>query len=188
MIPSVKGSAFRSVADDVRRLIHEGVIESDSLDDAYRNLLDHAHTPLSWVPIAGYGALLDLLAKTEGGWDPKAYLRERGKTAAARLLAGSYEAFAAEPGTWGRRTGETMLGMARLLYNFMTWKFAALPDGAYEVTVDSAADFPEAARETAHGFVGEYATRAAGQPVVVESERPTRERVVYRIRLAASQR
>lgn len=184
MTPSVKGSAFQSVVDDVRRLIEQGAIERESLGDSYLGLLEQAHTPLSWVPIAGYGALLDLLAKTEGGLDPKDYLRGRGKMAAARLLSGSYEAFAAEPGTWGRRTGETMLGIARLLYNFMTWRFSALPGDVYEVYVEDAADFPEAARETAHGFVAEYAARAAGRPVLVESERPTRDRVVYRIRLA----
>jgi hypothetical protein len=188
MVPSVKGSAFQSVADDARRLVSMDVIERDALDPKYQPLLEQVQTPLSWVPISGYGALLDLLAKTEGGRDPKAYLRGRGRIAAARLLDGNYEAFKAGPGTWGRRTGETMLGIARLLYNFMEWSFVALPDDVCEVRVDGCASFPEAARETAHGFLQEYAERAAGQPVVVESARPRDEHIVYRIRLAGDSR
>jgi hypothetical protein len=92
--------------------------------------------------------------------------------------------FSAESGTWGRRTGESMLGIARMLYNFTTWSFAELPDDVHEVRVDGAAAFPDAARETAHGFLFEYATRAAGRPVVIESSRPTSDRLVYRIRVA----
>jgi hypothetical protein len=184
MVPSVKGSAFQSVADDVKRLIYKGVIESKSLDKDVRAILEKPYTPLSWMPIASYGALLDLLAKTEGGLDPKEYLRGRGKAAAERLLAGAYESFSAEPGTWGRRTGDSMLGIARMLYNFTAWSFSRLPGDVHEVCVDAAADFPEAARETAHGFLAEYARRAAGRAVVVESQRPTPDRIVYRIRVA----
>lgn len=184
MIPSIKGSAFQSVADDVKRLIQEGVIESSALDPEIRAVLEKPCTPLSWMPMSCYGAMLDLLAKTEGGLDPKDYLRRRGKAAAERLLAGAYESFSAEPGTWGRRTGESMLGIARMLYSFTTWSFTQLPGDVHEVHVDGAAAFPEAARETAHGFLAEYARRAAGRAVAVESRRPTQDRIVYRISVA----
>jgi hypothetical protein len=54
----------------VKRLIAD---ESHRREHARRTplraLLDKPITPLSWMPIAGYGALLDLLAKTEGGLD-----------------------------------------------------------------------------------------------------------------------
>jgi hypothetical protein len=52
------------------------------------------------------------------------------------------------------------------------------------VCVDGAADFPDSARETAHGFLAEYASRAAARPVAVDSRRPTLDRIVYRIRVA----
>src|SRR5688572_24030687 len=143
MVASIKGSAFQSVADDVKRLIRKGVIESHALDARTREILEKPYTPLSWMPIASYGALLDVLAKTEGGLDPKEYLRGRGKAAAERLLAGAYESFSAEPGTWGRRTGDSMLGIARMLYNFTTWSLLQLPGDVHEVCVDGAADFPD---------------------------------------------
>lgn len=184
MVPSIKGSAFQSVADDVKRLIHKGVIESSALDQETRTVLEKPYTPLSWMPMSSYGAMLDLLAKTEGGLDPKEYLRGRGKAAAERLLSGAYESFSAEPGTWGRRTGESMLGIARMLYNFTSWSFTQLPGDVHEVCVDGAAQFPDSARETAHGFLAEYARRAAGRAVVIESRRPTPDRIVYRIRVA----
>jgi hypothetical protein len=184
MIPSVKGSAFQSVADDVKRLIGEGVIDSGALDPSLRRVLEMPCTPLAWMPIASYGALLEVLAKTEGGLDPKEYLRRRGRAAAQRLLGGAYESFSAERGTWGRRTGESMLGIARMLYNFTTWSFAELPGEVHEVRVDGAEAFPEAARETAHGFLAEYAARAAGRAVAIESRRAAPDQIVYRIRVA----
>lgn len=188
-VPSVKGSIFQSVAEDVRRLVERGVATLDEveaeLDEKDRDLLQaRAVTPLSWVPIATYGRLLEVLARFEGGGDRAAYLRKRGATAAERLLSGTYEAFAAAPGTWGRRTGEAMLGIGQLLYNFTQWSFAELPGDVFEISAGDAAEFPEAARETAHGFLAYYASRASGQEAVVESERPKPDCIVFRIRLA----
>lgn len=187
-VPSVKGSIFQSVADDVRRLMERSdaaakEVEAE-LDEGECGLLEDRVTPLTWVPISTYGRMLELLARLESGGDRRAYLRDRGRRAAERLLSGTYEAFAASPGTWGRRTGEAMLGIGQLLYNFSHWSFAELPGDVFEISAGGAAQFPDAARETAHGFLAYYAARASGQEAVVESERPSPDRIVYRIRLA----
>jgi hypothetical protein len=112
------------------------------------------------------------------------YLRARGARAAERLLSGSYSGFAVEPGTWGPRVGQTMIGIGKLLYNFTEWTFREAPGGAFEIGVLHAADYPETARHTAHGFLQWFAERAAGRALRVESQRPTPDRIVFRIESA----
>ena len=184
-VPSIKGSAFQSVVEDVKRLIDSGRLDADEVSEKLsgkdRGILDAVVTPVAWLPIATYGRLLDLLASEEGGADPVDYLRKRGARAAERLLSGSYSGFVAESGTWGPRVGQMMLGVGKLLYNFTEWTFRELPGGVFEIGVEKAAELPEAARHTAHGFLHWFAERAAGKPMQVESTRTSPDRIVFRI-------
>jgi hypothetical protein len=183
-VPSIKGSAFRSVAEDVKRLIDEGALEPSEvarqLSDKDRGFLDTEITPLAWCPIATYGRMLELLAREEGGADPIAYLKARGARAADVMLSGIYESFKAAPGTWGPRVGQTMMGIGKLLYNFTSWSFRAAGD-AFEIEVADAREYPEPARFTATGFLRRFAEHAAARPMHVESARPTPDRIVFRI-------
>lgn len=184
-VPSVKGSAFQSVVEDVKRLVDEGRIDLDDLGgqltEKDRGMLDAVVTPVSWVPIETYGRMLELLAREEGGKDPAAYLHERGARAAERLLSGNYAVFAAEPGTWGPRVGQTMTGIGKLLYNFTDWKFRRVDEEIFEIDCDQAREYPEPARLTAQGFLHWFAERAAGRPMQVESHRPDSDRITFRI-------
>lgn len=56
-------------------------------------------------------------------------------------------------GNWGKRTGDIMMGMGKLLYNFTTWSFSELGAGVYRTPCDHAEEFPECAVHTAHGFL-----------------------------------
>lgn len=187
-VPSIKGSAFQSVAEDVKRLVDQGRLDPEDLerhlDDKDRGLLDAVITPVAWFPIATYGRLLELLAREEGGVDPMAYLRERGARAAERLLSGTYGSYAAEPGTWGPRVGQTMIGIGKLLYNFTTWSFRSADGDVFEIEARDARDYPETARHTAQGFVRWFAEHAAGRPMRVDSSRPTPDHIVFRIQPA----
>jgi hypothetical protein len=184
-VPSIKGSAFRSVREDVKRLVDQGRIEPEELlsflSDKDRELLDTVITPVSWVPIETYAHMLELLALEEGGNDTIRYLRDRGARAAEQLLSGTYQSFAAKPGTWGRHVGETMMGMGKLLYNFSDWSFHAETDDVCEIRVTDALHFPDPARFTAEGFLKWFAEHAADRPMRVESSRPSPDRVVIRL-------
>lgn len=184
-VPSVKGSAFQSVAEDVKRLLDAGTIDPDDLDavltEKDRGLLDAVVTPVSWVPIASYGRMLQLLARAEGGADPDAYLHQRGARAAERLLSGSYAVFAAEPGTWAPRVGQTMTGIGKLLYNFTEWSFRNAGDEVFEIDCRGARDYPEPARLTAEGFLHWFSERAADRPMQVTSHRPDPDCITFRI-------
>ena len=185
MRPSIKGSAFQSVIEDVRRLEGEGRLEAADLDEALtekdRGILDTVVTPVAWYPMETYARLLELLVREEGGDDPVGYLCTRGARAAERLLAGAYGSFAAEPGTWGPRVGQTMIGIGKLLYSFSTWGFRQVADQVFEIEVNDAREFPDVARYTAQGFVRWFAAAAAGRSMRVESTRPSPDRIVFRV-------
>jgi len=187
-VPSIKGSAFGSVREDVKRLVDQGRIDPEeiatSLSDKDRRLLDSPITPVSWVPIESYARMLELLAIEEGGTDAVRYLRDRGAHAAEVLLSGTYQSFAAEPGTWGRHVGETMMGMGKLLYNFTEWTFHLETDDACEIHVCDALHFPDPARYAAEGFLKWFAEHAADRPMRVSSTRSSGDCVVIRIESA----
>lgn len=185
-VPSVKGSTFQIVLDDVKRAVDEGRLDPSELDaklsDKDRGFLDETVTALQWLPIASYARILQLLVALEGGSDPVGYLRRRGARACERLLGGAYRGYKVEPGAWGRRTGETMIGIGRLLYNFTRWSFRELEPGAYEIGCEEAEDFPDCAVHTAHGFIEQYASYAAGREVEVHLERPDPSRFAFTVR------
>jgi hypothetical protein len=185
-VPSVKGSIFKSVADDVLRALDEGRVDrsdlESTLDEKEISLLDDVVTAVTWMPIATYGRLLELLARVEGGSGREAYLRDRGARAAEKLLAGTYHRFEAKPGEWGPKSGELMVGIAGVLYNFTTWSFGETQPGEWEIVAHDAGDFPDAAAHTAHGFLDWYANRASQTPIETRLSRPTPESVVFQMR------
>jgi hypothetical protein len=174
------------VADDVKRALAEGRLESADLEAALHEkelpLLDDVVTAVSWMPMATYGRMLDLLARVEGGSGREAYLRDRGARAAERLLAGTYHRFEAKPGEWGPKSGELMTGIAGVLYDFTTWHFGEIEPGEWEIVASDAGDFPDAAAHTAHGFLDWYANRASATPIETRLSRPAPDRIVFRLR------
>ncbi len=186
MTAAVKGSAFLSVQADVRRLVDAGQIDLDEvaadLSDKDRGCLDAYVTPVTWVPMETYGRLLALLARVEGGKDPIAYLRKRGREAARRLLGGAYQGFAKASGALDLRGIQIVIGVARMLYNFMTWEARTLPDQSFEITVREAADYPDAALHTAEGFLELYGELTTGVVPTVMSERQAPGEIVIIVR------
>jgi hypothetical protein len=178
---SIKGSAFQSVQADIQRLIDRGDLDLEEIGDGLtakdRDWLDAFVTPVSWMPIATYGRLLELLAQLEGGEDPVAYLRGRGREAGKRLLGGAYQGFARASGGLDLKGVQIVIGVARLLYDFMKWEARALADGAFEVCVREARDFPTPALHTAEGFLELYGELTCGKRPSVASTRPTADTI-----------
>lgn len=170
--PAIKGSAFQSVVDDLRRLVDEGRVDLDEIDlsEKDRKYLDMI-TPVTWVPIACYDRLLQVLCRVEGGADPAGYLRKRGSRAAERLLEGSYESFKVATGSWGLRVAKSFVGISSMLYNFSRWSVAQADDEGIEFRVEDAQALPETALEAAQGFLAYFATLASGKAVDVTRTR-----------------
>jgi hypothetical protein len=188
--PSIKATGFQSAADDLARLVAAGRVSRAELearlpkeDFAY---LDRTLAASSWVPIATYARVCDLLLELEGGSDARAYFRARGRRAGERLhRAGLYKQFDASVETWGKRAGMIATTMSGVLYNFTRWTFATKEGRRpFEITVDDAREFPEYLRFVSEGFI-EYVSRhmSEGRGVHVSSERVTPDRIVITVQV-----
>jgi hypothetical protein len=181
MAASIKGSAFQSVQLDIQRLVDAGELDLDELGGGLtakdRDWLDTFVTPVSWMPIATYGRLLELLARVEGGEDPIDYLRGRGREAGKRLLGGAYQGYARAANGFDLKGVQIVVGVARLLYDFMQWDAIALPNGSFEILVRDAKEFPTPALHTAEGFLELYGELTSGKRPAIASMRPTADTV-----------
>jgi hypothetical protein len=192
-VPSIKGSALSSVVEDVNRLRAEGAIADETLEKALAPedvaiLAQEVQTAL-WYPIESYRRLTELLLGTEGRGDP-AYVIQRGERAGERLFdAGIYvqlqhgeeKARASRRGgsAFHERDGRLMVSLSGAMFNFTAWEYRLDGDAAI-IEVKDAADFPEVSRWAVQGFLQYTVSRLREMPVVVESERPAPDRVVYR--------
>jgi len=88
--PSVKGSIFRGVLDDLARVREEGRLSAEA-------------NPASWYPMESYARITQLLGDVEGA-GKDSYFVERGRASARRLIkAGLYQQLAFLP-RWNERT------------------------------------------------------------------------------------
>ncbi|MGH9887606.1 MAG: hypothetical protein ACREBE_18900, partial [bacterium] len=183
--PSIKATGFQGAADDLRVHVDSGRLPraelAARLEPEDLRYLDKPLAASTWVPIASYRRVVELLIELEADGAPEPYLHGRGVRSAERLhKIGLYRQFEASVDTWGARVGKIATTMASVIYNFTRWTFeSGEAHGDFKIFVDDARDFPEIARFTTQGFI-EYTSKVvSGGDVRVRSERPTPERVVY---------
>src|SRR5262245_53084124 len=89
-VPSIKGSAFLSVVEDLKGLVASGRIRRPELEIRLRasdlRILDDKVLPGLWYPLDTYRRLTEILLEIEGGGKPE-YVVRRGARAAERLFA-----------------------------------------------------------------------------------------------------
>ena len=93
--PSIKGSIFKGVIDDLARLQREGRVSQEEVDARLATedlaLLEGEINASAWYPMESYGRLMDLLGEVEAG-GKDAYFVERGRGSARRLMeSGLYQ-------------------------------------------------------------------------------------------------
>jgi hypothetical protein len=192
-VPSIKGTAYNSVHDDLHRMLDDGRISPEELEARLSRdeleLLESKVLATKWYAISTYRKLLALVAEKDAKGPVEEYLVERGWRAAERLAqAGIYRQLGADEGTgksWAARVANLVTKISGLLYNFTRWSVDEPQDpSVIQVTVDEAKDFGDECRYTAQGFVAFAATMMAGKPVKISSSRPTPDRIVYTVRRA----
>lgn len=182
--PGIKGSLFETVANDVRALVERGALSREALEARLEPddlpLLEEKIGAGFWYPMGTYQRLLETLRDVEGGRDPRAYLRERGASAARRLIEGGlYRQMDASVETWGERVGNIMVTLAPVIFNFGRWRCETRKDGSLELEVEDAAALPEVSRHVIEGFVAVMATRALRTEVEIHSERLAGDRIRF---------
>jgi hypothetical protein len=198
-IPSVKGSVFASVAEDVRKLIERGAVARDEvarrLTPADLRLLESEVFVSHWYDIRAYARLSELLRDTEGDGDNE-FLRQKGRETARRLLdAGLYAqleylqrtgvAKAKDPAARFEAFGRDLRLLSTLsgsILNFSRWTPDRDPAHAdrYVIQVSDAKDMPEALCWRSDGFVNEMATQH-GDKDLWTWERQGADLVVFRM-------
>ncbi len=197
--PSIKGSVFAEVVEDVNKLLARDELSDQELarwlSPSDRKLLETPISISSWYDIRAYGRLNELLrdVRGEGGND---YLRDRGAATANQLLeAGLYAQLeflhrtevAATTGDSARfeafgRDLDKLTTLSGSILNFSHWR--ALPDpdraGRYVIDITEAEPFPEVFCLRADGFVNQLANWH-GEEALWTWDRPSRDRVVFRM-------
>lgn len=196
--PSVKGLLVGGVVTSLRRLVERGSVSEDALEARLGvrslELLQAKVDPAVWYPIEHYRELVDLLWELEGRREPD-YMREKGRAWARRLYeAQRYQQLEyADTRTREIRSGDEAVRQGRLIASLIQtfWNFVEpavdldpdRPD-TLRLTLDGplASLFPDANRYTTEGFLNHMVERSGGHRRAT-SERPTPERIVFRLPL-----
>jgi hypothetical protein len=188
--PSIRGIALQKTLEDTARLLADGRISRERLEASVKpedlRLLDETLVPTLWYPIAAYGAYNQLLWEVEGGGREE-YLVERGRASARRIFeTGTYAQTVETARKWGGdQVARVLISFSSTFYNFMHWEFQGdVYDSACAIDVRDAADFPDSGRFTAQGFIEQLYSDVLERRLLVRSERPQPDHVLYHIRTA----
>jgi hypothetical protein len=202
--PSVKGSVFKGVLDDLARLREAGHLSEEQIEARLATedlvFLEAEANPASWYPMESYARIVQLLGDVEGA-GKDSYFVERGRASARRLMeAGLYQQLAFLP-RWNERPrhgagGESALiadytsklrmviSMASSIYNVGKWVVEREPEnpGRLCIAVREASAYSEPMRLAIEGFLNEcaYATRK-DLVRLYTSERPAPDLILFRM-------
>jgi hypothetical protein len=149
--------------------------------------------PGLWYPLTSYQRLTELLMQVEGDGS-SAYVVARGARAAERLFAaGLYQQLSrgdeigaekqAAKERWSPQEANLMASLAGAIFNVSRWRFVTDADtDSSRIEVTEASALPEVSRWAAQGFVEYTASRLARATVVVTSERPSPDTVIFTLR------
>jgi hypothetical protein len=185
--PSVKGTIFRTVVDELNGYLSDGVIQRDELaarckpDDL--DYLDREIAIASWYPIETYGRYLRFLCDRFGG-GRREYLMEGGRQSAQRVVEmGVYGQLDDRTERWASRVGRVLVTLGGSFYNFGTWLWESFEnDEGFRIEVQDVTAMPEEAAVRAHGFVEHLTSRAAGRDVRLDYHRPRPSRIIFSAR------
>ena len=199
-VPSIKGSVFAGLIEDLRKLLDAKRVKESELDrwlkpkdlEHLAAKVIHAH---EWYDIRSYDRISLLLRDVEGHGNNE-YLRKRGARNAKRLLeAGLYgqleylhrTQFAREsdPGArfeaFGRDLARLVTISASIL-NFGRTIHKPDPDHKWRWMIENAQakEYPETLAWASNGFINEMA-RQHNTPDLWTWERPEPDRIVWRM-------
>jgi len=199
-VPSIKGSAFRTLVEDVAKLLARQALSNSEaerwLEPEDFALLDQGIVISRWYDIRSYTRMSELLREVEGEGSNE-YLRARGRRTAQRLLeAGLYAQLEYLQRTESAKTDdeEARLGafgrdlrllttLSASILNFSKWVSRSDPDQKrrYLIEVSEAQDFPEVLCWTSDGFVNHMAAQHRRGDNLWSWQRMGPDRIIFRM-------
>lgn len=186
----VKGTALETVVEDINRLVEDGTIKLDVLETHMTqedmDVLESKIQAALWYPLDSFGRMTELLLEHEGHGDV-AYLRERGRRAADRIVqSGIYNQLSANlTETYGERVGKVMVTLGPAMYRDTEWKHDNITaaDGktrsGFRILMQASVPFPNVCRHSTQGFIEFLTERTISEPYVVTSEQPTPNTLIF---------
>jgi hypothetical protein len=176
-VPSVKGTLFKNVVDEVLALRESGEISEEELARELKSedidFLDREISISPWYPIASYGRLLSLIAKQCASGSHREHHIEGGRRSAQRVIEmGIYAQLDDRTeGEWGDKVGRILVSLSGSFFNFTRWEWRGMEGDGFSIAVCDARDMPEAVILRTQGFTEHLASRAAQGVVRVALER-----------------
>ena len=180
--PSIKGSVFWKIVEDVRKLgdrdeaARAALAERLSADES--SLLESVISHASWYSIETYARMTQVLLDFEGGGRPE-YLARRGAESAERMIeAGVYGQFdylnrtqasrETDPDARFAAFGRDLRLLATLsssILNFSTWSHIPDPDHErrWMLEVTDARDYPDILAYTTTGLMNRMSRESRGE-------------------------
>jgi hypothetical protein len=187
MSASVKGIFLAGAVASVRKAIREGRVAREQVELRLERedvpFLDEKVDAALWYPVEILGHFLEVLAELKGG-DPAESLREIGRDAADMVAqTGRYDQL--DSPSEVLRYGRLVISVITAFYDFSHMRFGPDPSdtGAFQIDWYDVADLPESNRFCAQGFIEQIGLRASGGELVVTSQRPTPDHIVFTLRL-----
>jgi hypothetical protein len=202
--PSIKGSIFKGVIDDLARLLEEGRVSEEQIETKLVAedlvFLEAEVNPASWYPMESYARITQLLGEIEGA-GKEGYFVKRGRASARRLIkAGLYQQLSFLP-RWNERTSRgagdesalianyasklrMVISLASSIYNVGKWVVESDPENPRRVriAVREASAYSEPMRLAIEGFFNECAHAAREDLVhLYTSERPAPDLILLRM-------
>jgi len=186
MVPSIKGSLFGVVVEELREHLDAGRISRDAAEAVLRQedfaVIEEKIRAGTWYPIDLHERVLSLLCRTVGA-GRREYLVEGGRRAADALAESGIYAQLEVKGDENRvrKFGRILVTLSGAIYSFSSWRFAEwnAEEGWFTIEVTDATALPDLVVARAEGFVECAIANACGGDWQVTSRRPSRDHVLF---------
>lgn len=182
--PCIKGVVIRISADRVRAMLETGKLREEDLERWLTardvELVSEPPRPTLWYPIETMSHLLELMRDVEGAGDERYLAAEAAREIDNVLRAPAMAAVVHGARAFGKRAGVALVKLTNLTFNFGRWTYSGEDLENFTVEAAGVEAITRPLQLSIEGFIGALASRMAGRPVQVTSERPAPGSLRYR--------
>ena len=199
-VPSIKGSIFAKVVEDLNKLAMRDCTAKVALAERLTceevALLESTISPAAWYSIESYTRMTQLLLDFEGAGELD-YLVQRGEASADRMIeAGIYDQFAylnrteagreTDPDARFKAFGRDLRLLATLsssILNFSVWSHVPDPEYPHRWMLEliEAGDYPDILAHTTVGLMNRMSAQSRGKDDFWQWERVSRDVIRFRM-------
>ena len=185
MVPSIKGSLFAVVVEELLEHLDAGRISRDEAEVVLRQedlaAIEEKIRVGTWYPIDLHDRILSLLCQTVGGGH-REYLVEGGRRTADALAASGLYAQLEVKGDNSRfrKFARILVTLSGAIYSFSSWRLdkSDAENGHFIIDVTDATALPDLVVARAEGFVERAIANAFGGEWQVKSQRPSSDHIL----------